>query len=102
MYKVKNDLSPPFRKEIINCIGIGHKTRMGDKFNRPNINRVYEREHSLQSFGMILWDTMVPEKLQGCSSLAEFKNSKKWVPKHCPCSLCKNYVDGLGYTNVFE
>ena len=33
LYKVKNDLSPPFMKGIFNHIGTGRKTRMGDKFH---------------------------------------------------------------------
>ena len=36
-------------------------------------------------------------------SLDEFKLSiKSWIPKGCPCELCKTYVQGLGYTVLYE
>ena len=103
MYKVKNDLSPPFMKEIFNHVGIGHTTRMGDKFFRPNVEKVNKGEHSLRNYGPVLWNTMLPEKIKNCSNLGEFKNYiKSWVPEYCPCTLCKTYVNGLGYVTIFE
>ena len=103
MYKVKNDLSPPFMKEFFTYIGGGCETRMGDKFARPNVNKVCMGEHSLRSFGPVVWNNMLPEKCKGCISLNEFKNSiKSWVPDNCPCTLCKNYVKGLGYVKISE
>ena len=102
MYKVKNEPSPPFMKEIFKYIG-DQSTRMGGKFARPNINSVKKGEYSLSSFGPIVWNTMLPEKLKNCDSLTDFKQSiKSWIPKDCPCHICKNYVRGLGYVEVFE
>ena len=103
MYKIKNNLSQPFMKELFNFKVSGHDTRMGDKFARPNVNTVYKGEHSLRSFGPIVWNKMLPEKYKVCTTLSEFKNSiKTWIPNNCPCILCKNYVQGLGYIEVFE
>ena len=101
MYKVKHDLSPPFMKELFihdeNKMG----TRSGDNFARPNVSSVKKGDRSLRSFGPIVWNTMLPEYLKSCKSLAEFKNSiKSWTPKNCPCELCKVYIQGLGYVNV--
>ena len=72
MYKVKYDMSPPFMKEIFNYTGEGRKSRFGDKFQRPNVNKVNKGGKSLRSFGPILWNTMLPEKLKDCSSLEEY------------------------------
>ena len=103
MYKVKNNLSPPFMQEIFEHKSSGRTTRMGDKFARPNVNKVYKGENSLRNFGPVVWNTMLPEKLKVCSNLAEFKNSiKSWTPNNCFCSLCKNYVKNVGYIEVFE
>ena len=64
-------------------------TRMGDKFTRPTVKRVYMGENSLRSFVPIVWNTMLPKELKACSSLVEFKNSiKSWIPNNCPCRLC--------------
>ena len=67
MYKVKNDLSPPFMKELFTHVGTGSRSRTGgDRFLRPNVNTVHKGEHSLRSFGPILWNTMLPEKFKDC------------------------------------
>ena len=98
MFKVKNDLSPPFMKDIFTQ-KVNHKgTRSGDTFGRPNSNTVKKGDRSLQSFGPIVWNTMLPEKLKQWESLSEFKTSiNSWKPDNCPCELCKTYVQGLGY-----
>ena len=103
MYKVKNNLSPSFMKEIFDHNSSGPITRMGDKFTRPNVNKVHKGEHSLRNFGPVVWNTMLPERLKVSSNLTEFKNSiKSWIPNNCPCRLCKNYVKDLGFVAVFE
>ena len=103
MYKVKHDLSPPFMKELFIHNGNRMGTRSGDNYARPNVNSVKKGDRSLRSYGPIVWNTMLPEELKGCKSLAEFKNSiKSWTPGNCPCELCKEYIQGLGYVNISE
>ena len=103
MYKAKNSLSPPVMHDLFTYKGSGTTTRMGDKFARPNVNTVYKGENSLRSFGPVVWNTMLPEKLKSCSTLTEFKNSiKSWVPSNCPCRLCKNYVKDVGFIQLFD
>ena len=101
MYKVKNDLSPPFMKDLFN--EIVRETRSGTTFSRPNVETVKKGDRSLRSFGPIVWNTMLPDDLKICKSLDSFKNSiKSWKPDNCPCELCKVYVQGLGYTVLYE
>ena len=90
-------------KEILTHMGTGCKTRAGDdRFLRPNINKVHKGEHSLRSFGPILWNNMLPDNLKHCTSLDNFKECiKTWTPEHCNCTLCKNYID-VGYVDLFE
>ena len=103
MYKVRHDLSPPFMKELFIHNGNRMGTRSGDNFARPNVNSVKKGDRSLRSYGPIVWNTMLPEVLKNCKSLAEFKNSiKSWTPENCPCELCKVYIQGLGYVNISE
>ena len=100
MYKVKHDLSPPFMKEIFSVND--RSTRSGTSFSRPNVNTVKRGDRSLRSFGPIVWN-MLPNDLKECESLEKFKSSiKSWKPDNCPCELCKTYVQGLGYTVIFE
>ena len=96
MYMVKNNLSPPFIQDIFEYKGHGRINRMGDKFARPNVNKVYKGENSLRNFGPIVWNNILPQNLKECSSLLEFKNSiKSWIPNNFPCRLCKINVKGV-------
>ena len=102
MFKVKHDLSPPFMKEIFCHKGNERGTRSGDVFVRPHVESVKKGDRSLRSFGPIIWNTMLPERLKECTSLDKFKDSiRSWVPDNCPCELCKTYVPGLGYVSIF-
>ena len=101
MYKVKNDLSPPFMRDIFS--EITRETRSGTSFSRPNVNTVKWGDRSLRSFGPIVWNTMLPEELKNCPSLDKFKQCiKSWRPDNCHCEICRVYVQGLGYTAVSE
>ena len=100
MYKVANDCSPPFMKEIFGETLV-LSSRSGATFRRPKVKSVYKGENSLRSFGPIVWNNLLPEKLKSCSSIAEFKHLvKTWTPEKCPCRLCKDFVPGLGFTSV--
>ncbi len=104
MYKVKNKLSPPFMQELFTHVGEGGGTRSGgDKFLRPNVDKVNKGEHSLRSFGPLLWNTMLPDELKSCESLENFKdNVTSWIPDNCKCTLCKTYIEGVGYVVLFD
>ena len=88
MYKVRHDLSPPFIKELFTHQGNTMGTRSGDTFGRPHVDSVKKGDRSLQSFGPIVWNTMLPEELKRCTNLSQFKdNIKSWRPLKCPCEL---------------
>ena len=102
MYKVKNNLSPPLMRDIFEEKETS-STRSGCIFARPRVKTVNSGDCSLRNFGPVVWNNMLPDKLKACSSLIEFKNAiKSWIPKNCPCRLCKNYVPGLGFTTIIE
>ena len=102
VYKAKNNLSPPFMKEIF-VSSKTRETRAGDKIARPNINKVNSGERTLSNFGAIIWNTMIPKKLKLCVDLETFKLSlKSWTPENCPCVLCKTWIRGVGYVDVTE
>ena len=103
MFKVRHDLSPPFMKEIFTHNENSAGTRSGDTFVRPKIESVKKGDRSLRSYGPIVWNTMLPEKLKECSSLDEFKFAiKSWIPENCTCELCKTYIQGLGYVTLVD
>ena len=64
--------------------------------------RHYGKE-SIRYFGPIVWDDMLPAKYKSIKKLKKFKEEiKSWVPKNCPCFLCKEYVGGVGYVTTYE
>ena len=46
---------------------------------------------------------MVPEEIKENVSLNSFKEFiKMWVAMHCPCRLCTDYLDGIGFISTIE
>ena len=64
---------------------------------------------SLSYLGPNIWDS-IPTEFKQESSLKHFKQEsflkhfkesmKLWKPLHCPCKLCKTYINGLGFLQV--
>ena len=101
MFKVKHNLCPEIMQSFFfPKIPKGSSTVT---FHRPNVNSVYNGEHSIRSFGPLVWNTMVPESIKNISDQNEFKKSiTAWVPDNCPCRLCRDYVPGLGFVTLYE
>ena len=100
MFKVKYKLCPEIMQSLFEK---NTNPRSDSCFHRPNVNTVYKGEHSLRSFGPIVWDTMIPEEVKKITSLADFKvKISKWVPSSCPCNLCKVYIPNVGYVKLFD
>ena len=67
------------------------------------MNTVNKGELSLRSFGPVVWDNMLPQKLKEITDLVKFKREiKEWVPDNCVCRLCKDFVPDLGYATLYE
>ena len=62
MFKVKNDLSPIFIKDLFSLRNL--RIRSQTTFCRPNVNNTYMDEQSLRCFGPIVWNVMLPEDLK--------------------------------------
>ena len=72
-------------------------------FSRPNVNNKTTGENTIRYFGPIVWDEMMPNEYKTIETLVKFKTAiKKWRPGNCPCSLCAEYVHGVGRVTTFE
>ena len=115
MYKISNDLSPLFMKDIMTEICVPYNTRSTTKveidddgnyrclkksnFNLPAIKTVSYGFESIRYLGPKIWK-LVPDELKGLTSLETFKKKVKSLKfEQCPCNLCRNYVHGVGYIN---
>ena len=77
----------------------GPTTRSQTDFELPHVNKVKGQE-TLRFFGPKVWD-IIPGCIKEASSLTIFKNKiKYWIPEGCPCRLCKDYIQGLGYVSI--
>ena len=97
MYKTKNSLSPITMKQIFPDRNYnGPNIRSQIDFELPHVNSV-KGQDTLRFLGPKIWN-IIPRTIKEASSLTIFKNKiKNWIPEDCPCRLCKDYVQGLGY-----
>ena len=100
IFKHKNDISPPIMKNLFeNRNYEGPRLRSQLDYQVPQINTVNYGENSLRYLGPKIWD-IVPKYIKDLESLDKFKLAiKSWVPTNCPCRLCKNYINGVGFVN---
>ena len=91
MYKVKNNLCPSFMNDIFTYNGTTNK------FLRPNVRTVKKGQGSIRSFGPIVWNIMLPEKIKSSPNINIFKDRiGSWVPGNCKCKLCKDHNNNCG------
>ena len=100
MFGVVRKLGPDIVRDLF---VLDLDTRNDRTFLRPNVNTVYNGKNSIRYFGPIVWDEMLPRKFKSIKTLEKFKDDiRGWVPTNCPCSLCREYVSGVGYVTTFE
>ena len=101
IYKAKNGLSPIMMHDIFPDRNYnGPDIRSQKEFELPKINTVNNGQETLRFMGPKIWD-IIPNSIKKASSLSIFKNKiKNWVPEDCPCGLCKDYVQGVGYVCI--
>ena len=101
LYKSKNGLSPQIINALFEKKGINGKyLRTQGDYRVPQINTVHFGENSLRYLGPKIWE-MVPEYMRNMESLEKFKSAiNTWAPQKCPCRLCKDYIEGVGFVDV--
>ena len=100
MFKAVKKIGPVIVRDLF---VFDFDTRSDRTFLRPNVNTVYNGENSVRYFGPIVWDEMLPRRFKSIETLEKFRDEiKEWVPLDCPCSLCREYVQGVGFVTTFE
>ena len=99
-YKVKNTLSTHLMSEIFNLRNIDSNLRSKTDFKQDPVNTVSYGLKSLRYLAPKIWN-IIPREIRNSSSLTEFiRNIKLWIPKHCPCTLCRIYIHHVGYISI--
>ena len=97
LYKVKNNLSTHLMSEIFNIRDIDYNLRSQIDFKQDPVNTVNYGLKSLRYLAPEIWD-IIHLEIRNAGSLTEFiTNIKSWIPKHCPCILCRIYIHHVGY-----
>jgi len=101
MYKDINNLSSGVFKDMLTPSNRTN-TRSGTEFLIPTVNSVLMGQNSLRYLGPLIWNS-IPVEIKNLESLYLFESKiKLWTPTQCPCRLCKNYVNGVGFVNIIE
>ena len=97
IFKVKNNLSPPFMKEVFSDSINPYNLRQYPEFKKSNIHTVSNGTETISFRGPKTW-ALVPVDIKNSKSLPEFKNKiRNWKPEGCMCRLCKIYISNLGF-----
>ena len=63
----------------------------------PKVYKVKTGTESFPNIGPMLWNSL-PEGVKKSEILASFKSKVKELTfDNCPCSICKTYIQGVGY-----
>ena len=61
----------------------------------PQVHKVHTDIESLSYIGPKLWSSL-PEDVRKWNTLESFK-LKELTITECPCSICRTYIEGVGY-----
>ena len=74
--------------------------RNNTEYVQPQVKTVHYGQNSIRYLGPLIWNN-VPSHIKESSTLTDFKRKlKQWKLNVCPCRLCKDYVQNLGFTNI--
>ena len=97
LYKVKNNLSTHLMSKIFNLRNIDYNLRSQSDFKQGSVNTVNYGLKSLRYLAPKIWD-IISLEIRNTGGLTEFiTNKKSWTPKHRPCTLCRIYIQHVGY-----
>ena len=96
IFKVKNGLSTELMNDIFEFIEKPYSLRTTSHFRSRKI-RTTKYDIETPYLGPRLGN-LVPNEYETIESLEDFKPKiKTWVPKNCPCKLCKTYIYQVGF-----
>ena len=97
MFKFKMGLCPEIMNDIFQSRNCSYNIRNISEFKSNCVKTVHYGTESLSFLGPKLW-TLLPQEYKDIDNLTDFKcKIKSWVPKNCPCRLCKTYIQNIGF-----
>ena len=97
IFKSLNNLSPSIMPEVFKLKGTKYELRTGINLQYNNHCTTSYRIDSVSYLAPKIW-SQIPTEIKNCKTLNKFKNLiKTWMPRSCPCRLCKVYVSNEGF-----
>ena len=98
IFKVKIGNDAIIMNEIFTFVeNNAYNLRSGMHLSRVNVHSTQCGTESIGNLGAKIWN-LVSVHLKDLKALSTFKNQiKKWIPKGCPCRLCKVYVTQISF-----
>ena len=98
IFEVKIEIAPKIMNGIFTFVENNtYNLRSGMHLSRVNVHSTQNGTESIGNLGAKIWN-LIPAHIKDLKALSTFKNPiKKWVPKDCPCRLCKVYVAQVGF-----
>ena len=97
MYKVKHNISSLLFQELFPRYENPYNLRNNRCWQTSNVRTVGFGTETLLFRGRKTWE-LLPESIQNSETLSQFKvRVKNWIPEGCTCTLCKTYINNLGF-----
>ena len=97
IFKVKIEIAPIIMNELFTFVKNNtYNLRGGMHLSRVNVHSTQCGTESTGYLGAKIWE--IPVHMKDLKTLSTFKNQiKNWIPKDCPCRLCKVCVAQVGF-----
>ena len=100
MYEAVNNLPGGNLSKFFVRNNHNYNLRSRSELTVLSINTVFKGQNSISHFGSVIWNS-IPAELREINSFQVLKSEiKAWRPTKCPCKLCKNYIENLGFVNI--
>ena len=97
MFQIKHGQSPEIVSDIFTQTTQHYNFRQNRDFRIRSVKSVYHGSESISYLGPKIRE-IVPAKIKQINSFNSCKiKIRKWVPQSCPCTLCKQYISGVGF-----
>ena len=97
IYKLLNDTSDNIYRDLFvrNCHSFN--LRSNPDLIIPAVNSTLKgKKNSLRYYGSVIWNSL-PTHIRNSETLSVFESEiKKWKP-NCPCRMCMQYLEGVGF-----
>ena len=94
------NLASEIIKEVFEIVEGPYALRNELKLKSRKIHSVRYHTETASSVAARIWNSL-PSDLKECKSLELFRSKiKNWIPKNCPCKLCKTYLQRIGYVQI--